>query len=128
MERSSQKSSTRHNKSTDLTQNPRKSPKIPTSPLKSANPTPKKQQELTCGGQGEVEEQGSSLVEQEGHQVLQENTNLGEDPQPGTQNLGIWGIPVPSPGLRGSGAITGHPWKALNSAWQEGIRIKMVGI
>lgn len=42
---------------------------------KSHKPTPKKQQGLTCGGQGEVEEEGSSLVEQEGHQVLQQNTN-----------------------------------------------------
>lgn len=43
------------------------------------NPPQKQQQELTCGGQGEVEEEGSSLVEQERHQVLQENTNLGEN-------------------------------------------------
>uniref|UniRef100_A0A803VZU6 Serine-threonine kinase receptor-associated protein n=1 Tax=Ficedula albicollis TaxID=59894 RepID=A0A803VZU6_FICAL len=31
-------------------------------------PPQKKQQELTCGGQGEVEEEGSSLVQHKGHQ------------------------------------------------------------
>lgn len=61
-------------------------PILPKSP--KTGPKKKKPREPTCGGQGEVEEEGPALVEQEGHQVLQESTKRSEGAQtsPGTQN------------------------------------------